>query len=686
MEGLIGLQNNIKTTESAVRDLSVLERMDARIEKDRQAEVIAQQQEQLLYEKAYQMSDQLLEKDRNKINARFRMAQNQIAEHLMLSGGSRQTFMEQGGLSVINNISNGVMRSPEAVRYQENQKNLARIYEAQMKGLGHLISPKDLQSLEDYHNSEDGGTITFSGMLAEIKIPPSQNFDYGTDIPYEKIMSYDSNMIRIRQNFEIVHPDKEFNYANVVAFMKEMGYGGQGSNETQMRLEAQKSIAISRANKNKPTKTPNTILGNYTLFKQELDSAIPQGITLENIEKIEQEKGKDFIEYLKGGQNPMANKLLHNKSGLVSRKRHLPEKGLDRTDFQFSDQATPIERMFNEMYGLKNSYQILPASAGTISHRILGNKNEAGMGYEIKDGKVLNFAPSSSGQYSTYRMDGVKLSSDNQLEEDNKTVKGDYKIEGIVTGWKGKDSDGNENLIMNAYDDDGKTIDSKTTKNIHDAYKGQGGGDELQFTTLIALRNPNTDDLYYMEIPIDMPDIKRALDVSMGDDNDIAGQTLEENEKFMAAASIDQLQREELVKMQGTVNRADEDVFQDPIFEQEGSKYWGAYSGGQQNRYPLMKSFYMAFDHVARTEQEGVPAQYDKESLTDLVDSNFFTKAAIHGNVEDQLKDYKVNDLQIIQGWLTNINESAESALTKQRNQEIAVKWAQMNELIRRNQ
>lgn len=681
MEGLIGLQNNIKTTESAIRDLSVLERMDARIQKDKDAEMVAQQQEQLLYEKAFQMSDQLLEKDRNKINSRFKMAQNQISNHIRESGGSKRMFMEEGGLSVINNITNDVMRSPEAVRYNENKQNLAKIYEAQMKGLGHLISPKDLKSLEDYQNSEEGGQITFSGMLAEVKIPPSENFDYGTDIPYEKIMSYDSNMIRIRQNFETVHPDKEFTYPNVVAFMREMGYGGQGSNTVAMRLDAQKAAAIARANKTKPTDNPNTILGNWSLFTQQLDSALPGGITLQGIEKLKSEKGVGLIEHLKSGENPTANKLLGEKSNIIEQKRTLSEKGPDITDIIPDKLVEGTDWIFQEKYKLKESYEFLPLSTGTIVNRVLGKDGDAGLGYEIVDGKVKNFVPDEN----MFRTDGVQLTGSNKIDPDDH--KGDYVIKGVVTGLKGTDQDKQSVLLMDAYDRDEKTIDKDKTAQINEGYRGKEGGDELEFTTLIALQNEKTGNLFYKEVNINRPDIKRALSVAMGEDDDIKGQVNEENEKFMAAASIDKIQKDELIRMKGTINRANEEVFQDPLFEQEGEKYWGSYSAGQENRYPLMKSFYMAFDTVARSEQQDEPVEYDKQSLQGLVDNNFFTNAAIHGNIEEKLKTYDgTNDLRIIQEWLKNINETTETELGRSRNETIASKWAQIHNLIGQTQ
>ena len=57
MEGLLGLTNNIKTTESATKNLSILETMDNRVRSDRAGEAMAQKEEALMYERMYAMSD-----------------------------------------------------------------------------------------------------------------------------------------------------------------------------------------------------------------------------------------------------------------------------------------------------------------------------------------------------------------------------------------------------------------------------------------------------------------------------------------------------------------------------------------------------------------------------------------------------------------------------------------------------
>lgn len=679
MAGLIGLANNIRTTEGATRDLSILERMDSRIQEDRQKNVEAQKDEQLLYEKSYAYADTLLDKDRNRINARIRLAQKQIGDHMRKSGGSRSRFMEQGGLGIMNQISNDIIRSPEAVQYQENKKNLAKIYQIQEKGFGHLISPKDLKSLEDHQNNPNGGPISYSGMLAEIKIPPAIQFDYDTNIPYEKIMSFDSNMIKIMGNFEIVHPDKEPTHANIVAFMKEMGYGGQGANTIKLRTQAIKAASYARAKRNSPIKAdklPKSFLNQYN----EVVSEIPEGL---NIKRLNEEFGGDIIEHMRK-DNSAIGKLLGRKTNFTSRQRNLSEKGFDSTDIIGSSDKSIIDTIgaiwtyfTNDHMGLKNSYEIMPQSKYKITETAFEGQ------YEIVDGYIENFEPTED----MYRMDGVQLDGDHKLDLDDH--KGRYKVLGVMTALKAKvaSEDGRYALLVNTYDDNGE-LDEKATEKLDTAYgdKEKGiGGSEMVMTQVIALENKN-EDIFYKEINLQQPSIKSIFAEAIGAAEDITDAV---DQSIRSTAQKDfykQMDKEEAIRMTESLKVLNEKVFQDPIFEQEGEKYWGSYSGGQENRYPLMKSFYMASDYInnINTRSEEFP-QGDinvyPDQIKKSIDANLFTTYAITGGIEEDLKSYKQGHKQerIIEKWLENTNANYEkNSQDYQIHQELAQKWMQL--------
>ncbi len=672
--GLEGLAQNINTTESAMSDLSVLERMDERIQTDRTKEITAQQQEQLMYERAYAMSDKLLEKDRIAINKRIGMFQQQVSVHMRDNGGSRKRFMEKGGLSIMNRITNDIMRSPEAVRYEENKKNLAKIIEIKEKGLGHLLAPTDQQSLEDYESSEFGGQITYSGILAEIEIPPSSNFDYGTEIPLEKILSQGSNMMKIKANYKINYPERgEPSYAQIYAFAKKMGYGGTGSNAIRLRLATAERVRKARESRNRQTKATaykNSYLSQLNTLKSQIDGGL-------SVQDINEKYDGNMIEAL-SKDNPSFAKLLGGAFEPKSRRRNLTEQGPDPTDFAdpqdvgvFDTAARVIGYFSRDMMGLKEAHRILPHNTKEIAERLFDQ--------EILNGEIVGFEPSES----DFRMDGVKLTGEFKLDDQHK---GNYKLLGVTTALKAKiaSNNGEEALLVNAYNDDG-TLDKKSSAKLDEAY----GDSETIMTTVMAFENKD-GNIFYREIDMSDPQIKTVFSNALGDDDDLT-ETVEQDKRSAQELYLREkmLQEDEIV-LRGSIKAMEEKVFQDPVFESEGETYYGAGSAGQENRYPMMKAFYMAFDYVRNSNirnaefPQGDPNVYPKQ-VQQAIDKNLFTTSAIHGGIEDNLKDYDTqgnSPERMIDTWLTNMNNSTESNLGKRRNSEIAQKWAQVLSLM----
>ena len=681
MNGLLGLTKSIKTRESAVRDLSVLERMDARVQGDRQAEVQAQQQEQMFYERMYASADQLLEKDRMKINKKVLSAQKQVREHLSTAGGSRKKFMEQGGMSAMNEISNGIIRSDEAITYQENKKNLAKILEAKEKNLGHLLTPTDLKSLEAYDGNPEGGRITYGGMMSEVEIPPSANFDYGTDIPLEKILSHGSNMMKIMNNYATNYPDRPTldptknreDYHKLVAFAKKMGYGGTGSNTTRIREKMtadRQRAAFNRKHSIDPNKKEITFTNEINKVYQ----GVPKGMTMSQINKPMSEGGYDGDIYKKMMvDDPKLKKLIGNKVQHMSRQRDLSEKGLDVTDFKLgfsSDTETPLEYLTNDKMGLKSSYEILPHNTFDIAQKIW--QPEAG--FTLESGELVDFTPTED----MYRMDGMQLNKDNALDPDDH--KGRYKILGITTAMKSHmDSEDQDALLVNAYNDNGE-IDKDATATLDEGYSKS-----VAATTVIAMENEN-GDVFYKEIDLSKPQIREVMSNAMGDDNDMTDAVTQENNSVKELAAISKNTSEEKVAFEGAINTMNSTVFEDELFKSEGERYWGAASAGQNNRYPLMKSFYMAFDYIQNEGQDIDPEdRLVPKEVTSLIDKEIFTTSMIDGEIDEELKDYSQGNSEgvLIQKWLGNMQKQfSPNSASAERYNNLASKWYQMFEMM----
>ena len=138
------------------------------------------------------------------------------------------------------------------------------------------------------------------------------------------------------------------------------------------------------------------------------------------------------------------------------------------------------------------------------------------------------------------------------------------------------------------------------------------------------------------------------------------------------------------------ITTLDEQVFNDPIFKGEGERYWGANSAGQENRYDMMKSFYMAFDYVNNSNQrtqempEGDKAVH-LSSTKKLIDNEMFTTSMIAGEVDEELKKYEQGHDQraIIAKWLKNVNSDLQqNTLPYTMNEELASKWLQLLGLV----
>lgn len=692
MEGLLGLTKSINDRDSGVRELATLERMDQKIQKTRKEEVEAEQQQQLFYEQMYAEADKMLEKDRKNIRAQILKSQNTVRDHIAKFGGSKKDFMRQGGFSAMNDIKNGIIRSDEAMRYKDNKANLAKILEVKEKGLGHLLSLTDKKSLEDYENNENGSKITYGGLLSEVEIPPSQNFDYGTDIPIDKVLSYKGNLVKILANYKSTYPDapeldvakNKEDYLKVIAFAKEMGYGGTGSNTARLRAQAEQAKARSQYDKKTSTATKskkNSVISNWTFAVSETPK-----VTAKDYLEGGAYSEKGLIETIKE-KNPKSfyNQLLKDPSNLNSKHRTLSSP--DEVGFfenpggWFSEGIGEVsDFIFSGNVGLKESYEFMPMSSAAITKAVLASPE---LGYEIKDGKVLNYIPDEK----TYRADGIKMTKGNKPSDFEK-YKGDYKVKGVVTAVKGKGTD-DDILFVNAYDSDGN-IDKKTTDKMYEGLSGENGGSEGRLTTVIALEN-SEGDLFYKEVELTDVDVQTAITNAVGENDDITDAVSIAERQSQAFAELEKDTTEQQIQFQSAISGM-EKTFESPIFKAEGAKYHGAGSGGQENRNDLMKAFYMAMDYSKSKYQgqeyniEGNLADH-QESITQLMDADFFTAAAVSGNIEDKLKDYSQGNSEegIIMDWLDNTiqeNKYEEGSLKYKQNADLANKWIQMLKLL----
>ena len=643
MEGLLGLSNNIQNTDSAIRDLSVLERMDQRMQQDRQKEMAAQDYEQKAYEQAYQMSDKLLEKDRIRINKRIAKSQEMIQDHFRKTGGSRAKFLEQGGLRVVGDLTNDIMRSDEAIRYQENKTNLARIIAAKDAGKTHLINPKDLASAEDYENQPDGAKITYSGLMNEIKIPPSNETDYGTQIDPMRVLGFDTNRAKITANFLAIKNRPEGYVPNdleLLEFIQEQGYGGYGSNTAKMQISAR------RGKSPKGPKRRNTLTGQALNTAKDLNT-----IYKRHGDKISKEYGGNIDAYIQDNKE-MGGKYFTNTTSISKPLMGRNRTTLDAEGFQFGfPQNDTVDYFREDMVALRGARGAFNGLEADIAKEI--------MGHEVVNGKIMNYKPTRE----DFRVNGRRVG----VDLDKGEFTGNYNLEGIVLASNYTDNKGKEALVVDFLDDNGK-IDKSETQKVRD---GEGDNKSVGYYIAMSKGTGEAKEVFYRKIDTDnLPQIK-ALESAIPD-NDVSGTVQEAKQDDLAEQYIDFQQKQRKQQTEAVISSYDEPVFsseQNQSFEDEGWQF--ASSNGQDNRNDLMKAFYMARSYSSNPDENPNP-----EVMKQQIKNNEFTSAmGLDESGYKNLRNYnKYNDDEIITNYFENISRG-EDPQTIQNNQIFAKTW-----------
>lgn len=666
---LMGLTSNVNERKTALTDLAMMENLSAKIETDREKEVLAQREIANEQARFLDLSKNMLEKDRVAINKKFMMHQNALKDKIKAYGGSSTKFLQNNGMAYMKEITNSMIGSEEFVRYENNQKNLSKILEAKEKGFGHLLLPTDLQSAENYMNSKDGGQITYGGIMADVEMPPSQNFDYGTEIPMANIISYGSNAMKIKNNYRMSYPDRpEPTWEELVAFSKKMGYGGTGSNQTRMRLDAQEKAkresynrSIKKAKQgasgknNKQEKQDRNFLTEYVAVQ----SRLPKNVSVKNLYNEEQ-FGTDGMMENTINKNPDMRNIVKTKNRLNSGIENLNHQGWDL-------ESNAITELFKPNVGLSQSYEILDFNKIDVAQRVFKGMN-------IENGKIMGLTPDEK----MFSMDGVPLIGSNKIEWDD--YKGDYQIKGVFSALKANTADKEEpSLVMDVYDSEDK-VDVKASVELQEGF----GDSEAGYTTVIALQD-DEGRLWYREVDLANQQVRQVFDVALQDDDTLTNQIKREKEAANRLEAAYKMTEDQRKIFSDAIEQYDDQVFNSSMFTEEGSQYWGAGSGSALNRYPLMKAFYMASDFIANS---GEGTSLTRPSTTQsLIDNFLFSESAKLAGIEETLRDYESNlsEEEIIAQWLDGMNEGEDkNSYNYKENERTAAKWMQLAKMYRK--
>lgn len=665
MEGLIGLTQGPNQTEQSYRDLAVLGQLEQKIQMDKQREILAAQQEAQVFDKLYEQADQMLLKDKKKVNQRIRMAQDMLRQNVAANGGSRASFMENGGGAYLSEMSNELINSEEVNQYKENKKNLSMIMWAQQNGLGGRLLPKDLQSMMNYDASEDGGKISYSGIMNEVKIPPHQKYALGQEIPVEDIMDHQGNMMSILANYKMMFPDRQIPNPNTMDgrrhignFVRSMGWGDTGSMVMKTSEDGSGSNGTSKGKGSDPEHSQTN---NYATWLSMVEKDIP----MEQLLKPKEEGGYggDIVGKYKG-KDKFTDQIFREENPMLSSKVEFEGAGHDDNNWFIPDGVESfIEGWDNKKFKLKGSYKVFNGNEATIAKEILGEDQ----GFAVDGRYVKEWEPKGE----VYRNDGVKVGSG-----DYSKYKGNYEVMGVFSAVKAKGK--TDKLLIDVYDKNGK-LDEKATNQVHEGYLGKEGVGTAKPTMVIGLKNEE-GVAFYQEIDAETAAGLTNISLAMGKEDDISPSVNMQNESQTRIDNIEKFQTEQRIEYESAMKRT-QPIFQEQnsSFDFERQKFFAPGSGGQQNRDKEMQAFYIAADAIYSGGKVGSKDQ--PQRIQALTNQQAFSKMVANTpEVEQKWRNFESqNSEQLIQSWLNDANSDLQSnEVGYKQNQQIAQLWKQI--------
>lgn len=620
--GLAALANSLKTRESKDREFQNTMVADQYIRNQQLEKQQYAAQEQQYYENINAKADELLGYDKARIQEKAIALQRDMKEKIKMYGGSQKLFMRSGGQALLGKMSRNITGSQEFATYQKNKENLARIMDAQSKGMGHLLTQNDLDSMRNYEKNK-GGEISFSGIMAEIELPDPNNYDLNQNIPMEDILGHKDNYLKILGNYKMHFPgDEDVTREEVKAFANKMGYGGQGSNRDALNFRRKLMLlkASQKPTKDKARKEDDRDVNTFVEAKRMLQY-FPSNMP---VEEIYSKENADFFRKAAANNGAIRQNFSSDEWNFISKKHNLDETGIDVN----SDQhwlGRKIDEVYQDNFKLANAASWMPLLKDQIAGAVLQK--------EVVNGKI-DLEPNEN----FYRMDGVKLDGSEKLEPE--IYKGKYEILGISAASKTVDSQGKEQLLMTVHDNDGE-LDEEMTAKFADNLKGN----TAKSTMVIAVRD-ESQNIFYREIDFEDQNTINVLSKNLGENailNDLHDSQRLNEETNQAATRMAEEQIESNRNQYITI---DNELQENPSFKMEAHDF-ASLSDPSLNRSNLMKGFYLASSGSA--------------PISSLVEKNLFTEIVSLGGEEilSSFKDFKTNksDEKLIDDWLMAVSQ-----------------------------
>lgn len=613
-------------------------------------------QEQQYYQYINEKAEGLLGYDRERIQEKAMSLQKSIREKIALYGGDQRRFMQNGGHAQLGKYSSDILNSREFTTYQNNKNNLARIMDAESKGLKHLIMQKDIDSMQNYKEAK-GGEISYGGMMSEIESPDPNNYDLGSDIPLSDIITHGDNYMKIVGNYAMHYPDlPPPDMEDLKAFASKMGYGSKGSNREAKRF----MMDMAKRNASRATNSPKANRAAKEDSRQvdglsemtKVIQALPKGMKVEDFYDTEggTYENKNFFKE-EASRNDHVRSFVSNDDWTISARNF----NLDETPviFDYEDNNTWWGNLIKDKFRMANATQILPGYEVPLAESILGK-------VASEDG-TIEFEPTSD----MYRMDGVQMTGNEGLRKG--TYKGKYTPIGIATGTLTKNGKGQNQLLMSVLNDD-DTVDVKQTKKYVDDLKGN----EVKSGMFIALQNEE-GNVFYKRVEIENPMVRSKISEHVGD-------------AFLLNDEIEASQRQsdEAAVVQRQMKASDEQykksaVLIDNVLNDNNSFNLEArdYADPEDpsiNRSTLLKSFYSVVSKF------GDPTPLaDNFTFSKLFSPELLKEIPDLRKVKSKFQSFGTGetDSELIDLWLKAVNKGEEASVISG-NTRLAESWKYM--------
>jgi len=612
LAGFQGLSQNTGRRQSAQRELNTLRQLhDFKKQgemEEQQAEVAYQ--ETLASVKA--QADTLLEGDRLAINKKADELQMGLRQKIQALGGSKKSFLKNGGISDLANYKDQVLGSDEMFRYKNNKVNMEKLLMIKERKMGHLINERDYKSMIQYQ--KDGkGELTYTGLLNEVEVDQTL-FEFGQEIKAEDVLKAGSNRMAIIANYEADTGqtyNPSYDDKDLKAYVKYKGYGGIGKNVAILNSR----IARIKAEKDKRNKKKNTTV------------AATIGVV---VGKTGEREYND-MDYAKGFGN---SKLGQTIVGMEADRTasHTMRGSLSEKD---------------NIYKLKGGGKFGQGKERDVAQSYYNLK-------ELNEDGSITLDPTNLS--ATYASDGVGLAGKNKGSD----YKGNYVPSDLVLAYKTM-VNGEPHLIVEATDRDGNIVEDNTElygdgkpKGIPTMVIRMKHQTERNLVNKVLMRSLSDIGAdFYQEVDVDSTLGLQLLGKHFGEENDLTVQNDEQNlkevldkqdvtaEKQVRAETKEEEELEKLDKSLRAIS--DKAIAQGKKSETINSEYFRLikeqFDLNGVNRGNLVQSFYQAY------------AKGEENDLVNSADGKLFNQALDEYDLKDVLLDKNVTDEEFIQKY-----------------------------------